>query len=156
ARMEALPDFLAQGRANVTSAPLAWTNNAVREARAAAAYFGSGVPRLAAERGITEPRFLPAAAMAQDAFLAHAAWLDETLRQSSTEDVACGRDAFDRYLERGHCLPGDRDSAWVADYATHTLRQRQDVLAQRAAERDPTRSWAEQLNDLADHHPSLD
>src|SRR3954471_24298989 len=75
ARMEALPEFLAQGRANVTSAPVAWTNQAVREARAAAAYFGSGLPRLAAERGITEPRFLAVAAEAQDAFLTHAVWL---------------------------------------------------------------------------------
>lgn len=156
ARMEGLPDFLAQGRVNVTSAPVAWTNSAVREARAAAAYCGNGLSRLAAERGITEPRFLPAAVAAQEAFQTHAAWLDETLRQKPMEAVACGRDAFDRYLARGHCLQDDRDSAWVASYATNSLRQRQDLLQQRAAKLDPNRSWAEQLNDLADRHPSVD
>src|SRR3954468_14473566 len=63
ARMDALPTFLAQGRANVTSAPVAWTDQAVREARAAAAYFGDGLPRLAGERGITERRFMASAAV---------------------------------------------------------------------------------------------
>src|SRR3954451_7900915 len=62
ARMKALPAFLGQARVNVTSAPIAWTNQAIREARAAAAYFRSGLRRLAAERGIAESRFLPAAA----------------------------------------------------------------------------------------------
>ncbi len=157
ARMEALPAFLEQGRANVTSAPVAWTNQAVREARAAAAYFGSGLPRLAAERGIAEPRFLSAAAVAQEAFLTHVAWLDETLRHRPLDDVACGREAFDRYLVRGHCLPGDRDSAWLEDYAANALRQRRKMYSeQRAAELDPSRSWSEQLNDLADQHPSVD
>ena len=82
-RMRALPEFLAQARANVSSAPVAWTDHALREARASAEYFDRGLPRLAAERDVTNPRFLHAAAIARDAFLEHATWLDETLRIAS-------------------------------------------------------------------------
>src|SRR3954454_12338932 len=38
-RMRALPDFLAQARANVSSAPVAWTDHALGEARASVDYF---------------------------------------------------------------------------------------------------------------------
>src|SRR5829696_1400594 len=65
-RMRALPAFLAQGRANVTAAPVPWTETAIKEARAAIAYFERGVPILAQERGIAEPGFLDAAAVARD------------------------------------------------------------------------------------------
>ena len=78
--MRALPEFLAQARANISSTPVAWTDHAlVRHARAWN-IFDAGLSRLAAEQNVTDPRFLPAAATARDAFLEHATWLDETLR----------------------------------------------------------------------------
>jgi hypothetical protein len=156
ARMRSLPEFLAQARANVQSAPPAWTDQAIREARSAASYFAEGLPRLAAERGIGDPPFHEAATIAHDAFVEHARWLDESLRQRPEQEVACGRDAFDRYLRRGHFLPTEQDSSWLADYANRALTRTREALDERAAQLDPTRTWQEQLAELADHHPSAD
>ena len=115
-----------------------------------------GLPRLAAERDITNPEFLRAAAIARDAFLEHATWLDETLRLHPSEAWSCGREAFDRYLSRGHFLPPDRDATWLEGYASRALRDARAALEERAAALDPARSWQEQLADLADRHPSPD
>lgn len=155
-RMHLLPELLAQGKANVASAPLAWTDHALREARASADYFDKGLPRLAVSAGITDVRFLPAAATARDAFLAHAAWLDSDLRRQPSDAFACGREAFDRYLHRGHFLPLDQDATWLADYATRGLDKARVALEERARRLDPARSGSEQLAGLADLHPSPD
>src|SRR4051794_40257528 len=50
-RMRLLPEFLAQGRTHVREAPAAWTERAIREARAGLAYFGDGLRTLAIDRG---------------------------------------------------------------------------------------------------------
>jgi uncharacterized protein (DUF885 family) len=153
-RIRALPEFLAQARANVSSAPVAWTDLALREARASADYFDKGLPRLATERGITNPEFLRMAAVARDAYLEHAAWLDGTLRLHPSQALSCGREAFDRYLSRGHFLPPDRDATWLEGFASRALRDARAALEEQAAALDPARSWHEQLADLADRHPS--
>jgi uncharacterized protein (DUF885 family) len=154
ARMSALPEFLAQARLNVMAAPLAWTEQALREARAGAAYFGKGLPRLAAERQITSASFTEAAEVAAAACEGHAHWLETTLRQRPTDGVACGREAFDRYLARGHLLPLEHDAAWLIEYAARALDQARTALVERAAELDSSLSWQEQLARLADHHPT--
>jgi hypothetical protein len=153
-RMRALPAFLAQARANVSSAPVSWTDVALREARASANYIDKGLPRLAADRGISNPEFLPSAAIARDAYLEHATWLDETLRLQPSEAWSCGREAFDRYLSRGHFLPPDRDATWFEEFASRTLREAREALEERAAALDPARSWKDQLAGLGDRHPS--
>jgi len=155
-RMRSLPAFLAQARTNVPAAPSAWTARAAREARAGVAYFGDGLRILAAERGIADPAFLAAAGVARDAFAAHAAWLDQELASRLTNDVACGREAFDRYLARGHCLPPEQDAAWVDRYARTAFQRHRETLAARARDIDPARTPDELLADLADLHPSED
>ncbi len=153
-RMHALPEFLAQARANVSSAPIAWTDHALREARASAAYFDHGLPRLVAERGISNPRFLPAAAIARDTFQEHAVWLQNTLREHPADVYASGREAFNRYLSRGHFLPPDHDATWLAAHASRAFEDARTALEERAAALDATRSWPEQLADLANRHPA--
>ncbi|MGH2614989.1 MAG: DUF885 family protein [Thermomicrobiales bacterium] len=155
-RMRALPEFLAQSRANLTGAPVAWTGHALREARASAEYFDIGLPRLAAERNITNGRFLSATEIARDAFRAHAAWLEATLTLQPSDAFRCGREAFDRYLSLGHFLPPDRDATWLEGYASRALRAARAALEERAAALDPAGSWQDQLTDLADRHPSPD
>jgi uncharacterized protein (DUF885 family) len=156
ARMRALPEFLAQGRANVASAPVAWTDHARREARASVDYFATGLPRLASDEGITDPRFLAAAAIAREAFAEHAAWLETTLRQRPSDAYSCGRAAFDRYLSQGHFLPAGHDASWLEAYASRALREARATLEERALALDRTRSWQEQLAGLADRHPAPD
>lgn len=156
ARMRAIPAFLEQGRATVQAAPPAWTERAVREAHSGIAYFGSGLAIFAQERGIADPGFLAAAELARAAFAEHAAWLENELAARASDDYACGREAFDRYLARGHCLPADQDSAWVLSYAERALAATRENLEARARELDPAQTWQEQLAALADLHPTAE
>ena len=153
-RMRALPAFLAQGRANVHEAPASWTARAAREARAGVAYFGDGLRLLAAERGIDAPEFLAAAGDARDAFVAHAVWLEQEAAARPTDAVACGRDAFDRYLARGHCLSPDQDAAWVEAYARAAFERARTAMAEQARAIDASQSPDALLTGLAERHPT--
>jgi uncharacterized protein (DUF885 family) len=154
-RLRAIPDFLATSRANVAEAPAAWTERAVREARAAATYCERGIPMLAADRNIAEPALFDAAEVARDAFAAHAVWLETELAARPANDVACGRAAFDAYLTLGHCMPPEQDASWLAVHAERALADAQQRLDDEAAELQPGTSWREQLAALADDHPSV-
>ncbi len=153
-RMRLLPEFLAQGRTQVREAPAAWTERAIREARAGLAYFGAGLRILANDRAITDPGFLDAAMTANRAFAEHLAWLENELILSQSEDYACGRDAFDRYLALGHCLPPGRDASWVEEYGRQALNEARERMLDQAGQIDSERSWEELLASLADNHPT--
>jgi uncharacterized protein (DUF885 family) len=155
-RMRAIPAFLAQSRANLSSAPAAWTERAMRECRSALIYFSSGVRTLADERSISDPGFLAAADGAHAAFIEHLAWLENTLLAHPNENYACGREALERYLTAGHCLPAEQNADWVLAAARSAMTAAQTELEARAAAIDPTRSWQDLLASLADMHPSAD
>ena len=154
ARMEALPGFLRQARVGTEAAPIDWTQRAIREARSATAYFARGIPILAAERGIDRPQFVLAAGQAAVAFAEHAAWLEREVLARPSEEVACGRAALDHYLQKGHCLPPERDAAWVEEEGWRAFEEAKSGLEQKARAIDPLQSWPELLATLPDHHPS--
>lgn len=154
ARMRAMPTFLAQGRENVTSAPVAWTDRAIREARSGIAYFGHGFGLLMDERGIRSDDLEAASAVAADAFREHLTWLESTLRAHPNDDYTAGREAFDRYLRDGHQLPPEHHAAWVDAYARDGLASAQRTLEALAHEIDPATDWRTQLTTLVDDHPS--
>ncbi len=153
-RMRAMPGFLASGRATTTAAPSPWTDRAIHEARSAVIYFGDGMHQLATDQHITDPAFLEAAVIARDAFAGHADWLENELRHHPSEHIACGRDAFDRYLALGHCLPPEQDAAWVESYARRVMEETRAALDEQARTIDPNQSWTELLATLPDAHPS--
>ncbi len=156
ARMRAIPAFLAQGRANVTSAPAAWTERAIREANAGIAYFGDGFALLIDERGIRSDGLVEAAAIATDAFREHLAWLEGTLLHQTNDHYSAGTKAFERYLRIGHQLAPEQNAAWVDQYARAAMAKAQQTLEDRARELDPAADWREQLAHLADHHPTVE
>lgn len=156
ARMHAIPAFLEQGRTVVQSAPTAWTERALREAQSGIAYFGRGLAILAEDRGIDDPDFLPAAEVAHQAFVEHAHWLENGLMASPSDDYASGREAFDRYLALGHCLPPEQNAAWVLEYAETAMINARESLEREARTIDPTKSWQELLAGLADLHPTAE
>lgn len=156
ARMRAIPAFLAQGRANVTSAPSEWTARAIREAQAGVAYFGNGIGLLADEFGIANPDFATSAAVAKAGFKEHLDWLESDLSRQPNENYAAGREAFDLILRNAHQLPAEQNAEWVLAYAKEALANAQAELEARAARLDPSKSWHEQLAGLADLHPSID
>jgi uncharacterized protein (DUF885 family) len=153
-RMRLLSEFLAQGRTLIHEAPVAWTERAIREARAGIAYFGDGLRMLANDREITDPAFLDAAATAHRAFSEHLAWLESDLVQHPSEDYACGREAFDRYLALGHCLPAGHDASWIEEYGRQALEEARARTVDQARRIDTERSWEDLLASLADDHPS--
>lgn len=153
-RMHALPAYLELARQNLQGAPVAWTDHALREANSSAIYFSQGIPQIAAKHGIRAAELVAAGEVARDAMFAFAGWLDESLREKPTEVVSCGREAFDRYMARGHGLPAERDSDWLATYADDALRQTQAAMVEKAAQLDPHLTASQQLAALADLHPA--
>jgi hypothetical protein len=156
AGMRAIPGFLAQGRANIQSAPALWTERAIRESRSGIAYFERGIAILARERGIESEAFTSASDVAAEAFRVHLDWLESELAIRTNDDYAAGREALDRYLVKGHMLKPEQDSRWVESYARRALETAQQELEDRARQLDPTRNWREQLGDLASLHPTVD
>ncbi len=153
-RMQAIPEFLDRARQNLQGTPLAWTDQALREANSSATYFSQGIPQIAATHGVRSPELVEAGEVAREAMVSFAGWLDESLRARPTQDVSCGREAFDRYLAKGHCLPEEQDSTWLEAYAATALRDTQAALEEKASHIDPHQTWQQQLAALADLHPS--
>jgi hypothetical protein len=155
-RMRLLPEFLTQGKTQVREAPDAWTERAIRETKAGLAYFGDGLRILANDRGITHPDFLDAATIAHRAFSEYRAWLENELINRPSEEYVCGRDAFDRYLALGHCLPPGSDATWVEEYGRQALAEARERMVDEASRIDSERTWEELIASLADDHPSRD
>lgn len=156
ARMRALPSMLATARTRVVRAPLVWTERAIREADAGAAYFDHGIHLLATERGIAREDFFRQAGAAAQAFRDHAVWLRAVLSERRIPVRPAGTEVFDRYLRLGYLLPVDQTAEWWFDYAHAELIETTRELRELAYEIDWKRSSRQQLADLAEHHPTAD
>ncbi len=115
ARMAAVPELLRQGQGNLRQAPLAWTQKALQECVGALAFFGQGVDILIQEERLSDHRFRSAADKARVAFADFQSFLASELHKRSTQEYACGDEAFDRLLRRGHFL--DRNAKSVESLA---------------------------------------
>jgi hypothetical protein len=152
-RMEAIPALLAQGQANLRRAPLAWTERAIDECRGAQELIGGGVDRFAYEHGITEPALLAAAGRAAAAVAAFGHFLESDLSYHAHESWACGEEALDRLLQRGHFL--GTPAAAVEDYAHRQFDECADWLTSRTGDFG-AQSWQEVLAPLAELHPKAE
>ena len=150
-RLEAIPDFLANARDAVRSAPASWTARALRECEGARALFGRGIPVLAAQEGIRSSAFLTAAARAGAAFESHAGRVEGELRFQLRGDMAFGEDRFHEVLERGHALNMTPDE--LGEYAMEELRKARTWTALDAAQQG-ARSPDELLARLPEIHPT--
>lgn len=121
ARMAALPDFLAVARDVVRDAPLTWTERAIRECDGGIALFTDGMSALSAEHGVSDPRFDHLCDQAAKAFAEHRSWLENELTTRTTGRVACGPEAFDRYLRVGHFFTESADE--ISRYAAEQMAE---------------------------------
>ena len=153
ARMEAIPTLLDQGRANVRSAPVAWTERAVRECTGALAFLQSGVEALIRDEGIDGTRFLAAAAKATSAFVDFQEYLETELITRGTDDYACGEDAFDLMMRQGHFVEMGAED--IARYGEEQMAEAQAYLDEHVADFGAT-TWREALAQLSDLHPTID
>lgn len=155
ARMHAIPEFLAQGRENVRSAPGPWTERAIRECDGALRFFTEGVAALnaeyAEEAGLAGlASFSAAADVAARAFSEHRAHLASHLLSRTSQEFAAGDEALDLYLREGHFLP--RSAEELVRYAQVQMGEAQAYLEEHAGAFgvDEPR---EALAGLADLHP---
>jgi len=142
ARLEAIPSFLARARANLREAPPAWTERAIKECRGALAFLERGVHLL----GMEPPTFRSSVEKAIVAFYDFQRYLEGELRQRLSKDYACGAEALELLLRKGHFL--DRDAASIEGYARERLAHWGAELAAKGG-----RSALERLED---HHPPLE
>ncbi|MDR7422153.1 MAG: DUF885 domain-containing protein [Armatimonadota bacterium] len=152
-RMFAIPGFLAQAASTVRRAPRAWTERAIRECDGALAFFERGAEILAREAGITHPRFRDAAASAAQAFRRLQGYLRDELLACATDGYACGAEALELLLRRGHWLDMSADDVVALGeehLALWDARLREGAAALGFA------SWHEALAALADRHPPAD
>lgn len=150
-RMRAIPDLLAQAKANVREAPAAWTERAARECAGAVAFLTGGVEMLVRDEHITTPAFADAARLAAAAFADLRAHLTNELLPRDNGRYACGDEAFALLLRHGHFL--DRDAVEIARRAEDELVECEARLEAQAAELGAS-SWREALAGLAELHAS--
>ncbi len=153
ARMHAIPGLLAQGRANVRRAPRAWIDRAIRECAGADAFLQDGIEILVRELGISDPGVGAAAAGARAAFSEFRTYLETELAPRAHDVYACGGEAFELLLRRGHYL--EADAAAIRRAAEERLAACESELHARARECGaPT--WQDALAQLADRHPAAE
>jgi hypothetical protein len=104
ARLEAIPTLLAGARAVVKRAPEAWIERAARECTGALALCGRGVDILLASQSRDYSSLRQAADRAARAFTEFQVWLKRGLEPADEDGCACGSEAFDLLLRRGHFL----------------------------------------------------
>jgi len=149
-RTMAIPAFLTQGRTNVRRAPTAWTARAIRECTGALAFFERGVDIFIRDEGVRSAELRTAASAAAAAFRDFQAYLSTELSANATDDYACGTEALDLLLRRGHFL--DMDSATVLAFGQEHLAAAEGRLRESAALLSIA-DWRKGLNTLADLHP---
>jgi hypothetical protein len=150
-RMRLIPRLLEQGESNVRSAPVAWTERALRECTGARHFFGGGIDTLAAEMGVKPEALRRAADVALAAFARYEAYLRDTLLRSEAPTVAAGGETFDMLMREGHRLEMNGDA--IAAYAAEQLAETQDRLAAQAAAFG-VKHWQDALAQLSDIHPT--
>ncbi|HEX3721764.1 MAG TPA: DUF885 family protein, partial [Nitrolancea sp.] len=152
-RLDALPTFLEQARATIRSASPAWTERARHECDGMLALLGDGIDQLTAEEGITNPLLRQAADRARQAVARHRDDQTQSLAGAGGDDVACGAEALERYIHRGHFIT--HSSAEIEAAAQDELRRSQSRLTQMAHELGVA-NWVDGLALLANAHPSAE
>lgn len=156
ARIDAIPEFLADAKATIGSAaiPAAWTARALRECGGATVLLTRGL-----DAWLTSVSHLPSgatrlrsvAARANDAFAQFAEWLRSHPAAPHTS-TACGGELFDLLLARGH--QSVRSRADLLEEARAGLPEAQKRL--REMTRATYGSWEAAQEQLASDHPAPD
>jgi uncharacterized protein (DUF885 family) len=149
-RLRAVPELLAQGRANVRSAPVAWTERALRECTGALAFLGEGIDLLAASERIPGRALRDAANTAAAAFRAYRDHLASGLLGRPHDRYGCGEEMLALCMRAGHHIETAPDE--LARWAESELEAAEARLQAGARALGGT-GPAESLARLADAHP---
>lgn len=151
ARLEAIPDNLAAGRANLRPelVPPIILDRAANQARAGARYARELLPAQ-----VDEPHrgtLADAGAAAAEAFDAYAAFLEE-LRSSASGEWAFGEERYTRVLRDGELL--DLDARSLRERGRTEFERLSEELRRCAREIGGTDDWHAVLHDLNADHPA--
>jgi len=150
ARMEAIPAFLAKRSAALPLAPEAWIERALDECAGLLELLHTGVDQLIHEHGELGWQLWPAADRAAAAVADFASYL-RGRRRDDTGGYACGAEALDLLLRRGHFLAQSADE--IARYAEDQLAESAAYLEEHARDFG-AHTWQDALAQLADIHPT--
>ncbi len=153
-RLQLIPEFLEQGRSNITSCPSAWVDKAVVECDGAINLLTDGIDILINRHGASHPDLRSAASQAKSAFEEFRRFLLESLAPSSHSNYGVGAHAFDNLLKRAHCL--DIDTAAVAEYAFRRLEEARESTLEASHAINPEADPASLLTELGRLHPSVE
>jgi len=151
ARMEAIPAFLEQARANLGATPVGWTDRALDECDAAVALFEDGLDHLVAECDVAHSDLAGARTTAAEAFRGFRTFLES--HEERSDGHACGSTAFERLLAEGHQL--DRSPDELAEEARAEFERQDAYLDEHAADFGAS-SRAEALARLEERHPDVE
>jgi hypothetical protein len=150
-RLRAIPGFLAQARAAARGAPRVWVERAVRECFGAELFLTRGIDLLIDEEGAPSTELRPAARTAALAFESFRAFLQgDVLPQAPAAGYACGAEALELLLHRGHAVTLTLDE--LVELATERLVQGERNLDAQARRLGAT-TWQEALEIIAHYHP---
>jgi hypothetical protein len=152
ARVAAIPDLLAQGRASLRDMPAAWIERALDECAGTLKLLGEGVERLAQEHPAQAQALTRAAGDAAAAVREFEVFLMDEQGRAASDGYACGAEALDLLLRRGHFLSHSADE--IERYAEEQFAASQAYLSEHARDFGAA-SGSEALGQLADIHPSV-
>ncbi len=153
-RLRAVPELLAQGRANVRSCPAPWAEKAINECDGAIKLLTEGTRVLARQHGVTRTDFHETAAAAAAAFGEFRQYLSDVALPNAHDHVGVGAQPFDMLLRLGHCL--DMDGAAVTEYARRRYAEARADQAECAARIEPGAEPRDLLARLSTQHPALE
>jgi hypothetical protein len=151
ARLESIPILLAQGQKNITAAPPAWTERAIRECKGGLVFLAEGIETLLRDQNLETQGLHIAAQAATAAIHEYQLHLEQVVLQNPVEKYGCGAEAFDQVLRWSHF--STMDAAEIAFYAAEQLKQADANLQAHAADFGAA-STDEALAKLAALHPN--
>ncbi|MGE5140126.1 MAG: DUF885 domain-containing protein, partial [Rudaea sp.] len=152
ARLEALPDVLAAGRANLENPPRILTEIAIEDAMGGIEFCDSLIPRLSADRTDVPASFRAAVGRARQALDDYLRFLRHDLLLVSRGPIGIGRANFEAILIQEHLLPYSVDQ--LLDAAQRVFQETLRELAAWAKRIDPQLTWREIVDQARDEHPS--
>jgi hypothetical protein len=150
ARLDALPDFLADAKARLReagAAPKSWSERAVREASALARFLIQDLLQVAgSSAAVWQPSAARAAQASQDFALA--------LEALEDRNPAAGPQYLETVIRDVHAIPGGADA--LLDAASAAFARLGEELIEDAARLTPGQTWQRSLESLAASTPPAD
>jgi uncharacterized protein (DUF885 family) len=152
ARLEQLPDLLADGRANLQHPPRVLTEVAIEETEGAIEFCSTLVPQLMRQLPKAPRALVRASSRASRALYDYLDFLRDELMLVSTGALGIGADNFAAKLRLEHMLPYTVDE--VFSMGQRMFEETQRELVDWARRIDPTKTWREITDSARREYPS--